>query len=388
MAFFFTWTENWGSRVLWRSDGVVGRSNLLRNTANDGNPLCPKPLPDDILVEILLRLPVKALLQFKRVCKSWRNLISSPQFAMDNFRQCSSANQHLPSRLVYANWHYYHCRLGFLPLQPLFKSPSAITKAPAMVCCACIIFRVVVSSWNPCTQFASRWIRIELIISLAYYGFGYDHVHDKYKLVTTEGQHLTLIYTFGANSCTVGPSFPYPAVGSSGYIGKFVSGTGTLNWMAKLSDGDNENKWVILSLDLANDSLGQVWLPRLSGSGDNAFDPELQVLRNCLCFTIDHQNTVFDLWMMKEYGVRESWMMISRIKLRSHIYSDPLALFSISQHDVLLLMLPDRRFVLHKPGAPLLSYPLIDSSSDALSFPIGIFRTFFLHHDSLVCPPQ
>ncbi|MED6165538.1 hypothetical protein PIB30_100488 [Stylosanthes scabra] len=187
--------------------------------------------------------------------------------------------------------------------------------------------------WNPCTQSASPWILIIESVSWTYYGFGYDHVHDKYKLVTTEEQHLTLIYTYGANPCTVGPSFPYPAVGFSGYIGKFVSGTGTLNWMTKLSGGGNENMWVILSLDLANDSFGQVWLPSLCGSSDNACDPELQ-----------------------EYGVRESW--ISRVNLWSHIYNDPLTVFSISEHDdVLLLLLPDRRFVLHKSDALALTYP-------------------------------
>ncbi|MED6193993.1 hypothetical protein PIB30_024303 [Stylosanthes scabra] len=46
-------------------------------------------LPDDIIVKILVSLPVKTLLQFKLVCKSWRTLISSPQFAIDNLRQRS-----------------------------------------------------------------------------------------------------------------------------------------------------------------------------------------------------------------------------------------------------------------------------------------------------------
>ncbi|MED6205582.1 hypothetical protein PIB30_018938 [Stylosanthes scabra] len=381
MANFLTWTEYFGNRVLWRSDSVAGR------------------------------LPVRALLQFKRVCKSWRTIISNPQFAIDNFRQHSSANRYLPWRLVYANWHYYHCRIGFLPMQPLFNTPSAITKVVSFHVDFPIGALLIIGScngllclhhlqscslllWNPCTGTMSKWFRIDLG-SFTYYGFGYDHVHDKYKLVSALGQVSTLIYTFGAHSYTVGPGFPYPPVGLCGYIGKFVSGTGTLNWMAKLSGGGNEDKWVILSLDLANDSFGQVLLPRLSGSIDNTCDPELQVLRNCLCFTIDHKNTVFDVWIMKEYGVRESWMMISRLqhwshiyKLWPHTYNIPLTTFSISEHDVLLLMLPDGRFVLQKAGAAALSSPLIASSSDALPFPVGMFRAFFLHNDSLVCPPQ
>ncbi|MED6205583.1 hypothetical protein PIB30_018939 [Stylosanthes scabra] len=260
MAIFFAWSVYCGSRVLWRrDDGVVGRCNLLTNTANDANPLSPTllpMLPDDILLEILLRLSVRVLLRFKRVCKSWRTLISSPQFAIDNFRRhLSSANRHLPSRLVYANWNYYHCLVGVLPLQPLFNSPLAITK---------------VVSFQPRGFQISNWL-------------------PRYQRLL---------------QC-----FPYPAVvGLSGCVGKFVSGTGTLNWMAKLSGGGGgaafiiENRWVILSLDLANESFGQLQLPHISRY--NACDSEMQVLRNCLCFTIDHRNTVFDVWIMKEYGVR------------------------------------------------------------------------------------
>ncbi|MED6161784.1 hypothetical protein PIB30_063989 [Stylosanthes scabra] len=374
-------------------NGVVERCNLI----------CPTlpVLPDDIVIEILLSLPVKALLQFKCVCKSWRILISSPEFAMENFRQHSSADGHLPSRLVYANKSYYQCRFGFLPLQPLFKNPSATTQVISfemgylglifirgscngLLClhhlqsrCFCL--------WNPCTRAASKWVRIEFASDLTY-GFGYDHVHDKYKLVTAHKQYLTRIFTFGANSWTFGPNFPYPPVSLSGNTGKFLSVTGTLNWMAKMK----EKNWVILSFDLTNETFRQVLLPRLSGGGNNTSDPELQILRNSLCFAIHHKDTGFEVWMMKEYGVWESWMMISRIDAWFHYLDYPLTPLSISEHGVLLLMLPDRRLVMYDSDDGL----RIDSSSDALLLhnricTKGIFLgTFFVYHDSLVSPPQ
>ncbi|MED6118667.1 hypothetical protein PIB30_005140, partial [Stylosanthes scabra] len=377
------------------SDGLVEWCNLV-------SPTMPV-LPDDMIVQILVRLSVKSLLQFKSVCKSWRTLISSPQFAMDNFLQRSSADRRLPSRLIYENNDYYNYQFRFLPLQPLFMNPSATTSVVSFeigyymgllvirgscngLLCLHHVRSDSICLWNPCTRSESQWFPIDTS-SLSYFGFGYDHVHDKYKFVMVDEQVLTRIFTFGANSCSFGPNFPYPAVGFSRFIGKFLSGTGTLNWMAKV----NDKNWVILSLDLANETFRQVSLPTLYG-GDNSCDPELQILRNCLSFSIDHRDIIFDVWMMKEYGVWESWTLISRVNLRRHSNSYPLTPLSISEDDVLLLMIPNGRLVLFKADVDLFCYPKIDSSSDGLlSFPIcseGVFRTYFVHHDSLVMPPQ
>ncbi|XP_057425805.1 F-box/kelch-repeat protein At3g23880-like [Lotus japonicus] len=42
-------------------------------------------LPDDLIPLILVRLPVRSLLRFKSVCKSWLSLISNTQFAKSHF---------------------------------------------------------------------------------------------------------------------------------------------------------------------------------------------------------------------------------------------------------------------------------------------------------------
>ncbi|CAL0334630.1 unnamed protein product [Lupinus luteus] len=52
-------------------------------TIPDGDSLhAPSPfLPFELITEILYRVPVKFLIQFKCVCKSWKTLISNPEFA-------------------------------------------------------------------------------------------------------------------------------------------------------------------------------------------------------------------------------------------------------------------------------------------------------------------
>ncbi|KAL5730446.1 hypothetical protein ACHQM5_003264 [Ranunculus cassubicifolius] len=37
-------------------------------------------VPEDVMVDILSRLPAKSLIRFKTVCKTWYNLVHQPDF--------------------------------------------------------------------------------------------------------------------------------------------------------------------------------------------------------------------------------------------------------------------------------------------------------------------
>lgn len=50
----------------------------MANLVDDENIL--GSLPDEIMVEILIRLPVKSLCRFKAVNRTWLELISSKRF--------------------------------------------------------------------------------------------------------------------------------------------------------------------------------------------------------------------------------------------------------------------------------------------------------------------
>src|ERR1044072_1028394 len=56
-----------------------------RRNTESSPALSPPILPDDLIVEILLRLPVRSLVRFKSVGKSCLSLISSPQFGKSHF---------------------------------------------------------------------------------------------------------------------------------------------------------------------------------------------------------------------------------------------------------------------------------------------------------------
>jgi len=50
-------------------------------------------LPHELITKILVRLPVKALIQFKCVSKSWFSLISDPHFANSHFQLSTDSTQ-------------------------------------------------------------------------------------------------------------------------------------------------------------------------------------------------------------------------------------------------------------------------------------------------------
>ena len=52
-------------------------------------------LPQELIREILLRLPVKSLLRFKCVCKSFLSLISDPQFVISHYALAASPTHRL-----------------------------------------------------------------------------------------------------------------------------------------------------------------------------------------------------------------------------------------------------------------------------------------------------
>ncbi|XP_019227113.1 PREDICTED: putative F-box/LRR-repeat/kelch-repeat protein At1g11620 [Nicotiana attenuata] len=65
-----------------------GKSKKTKNRAPDAT--CNCILLREIIIDILSRLPVKTLLQFRCVCKPWRKLISKPNFIDTHFLHSSS----------------------------------------------------------------------------------------------------------------------------------------------------------------------------------------------------------------------------------------------------------------------------------------------------------
>ncbi|KAL5070168.1 hypothetical protein RYX36_021055 [Vicia faba] len=336
----------------------------------------PIPLPEELIGEILLRLPVRSLVQFKCVCKSWKILISGSHFIKSHVRISTSDPTITNQQLVFS-FRKQPWEIVSYPLKPLFQDPSNPVKPGTFtyseesfhriigscngLLCLLDTFppRCCVVLCNPSLRFISKnssepiskdWFMMN-------YGFGYDQVNDKYKVLLVvrckkpDYQILTKIYTFGQDDYwkTI-PNYPYddPLL-----IGKFVSGT--LNWIVS-----HEN--TIISFDIQKETYMKMLLPQNDSDNNVCKFQELSVLSDCLCVSeyFDSQHFHLVLWMMKEYGVVESFTKFMVIPYDKFIRNQPcsIKLFFISQNGILMVIM-DSQLILYNSNTAVALDPLL-----------------------------
>ncbi|KEH41428.1 putative F-box domain-containing protein [Medicago truncatula] len=369
---------------------------LSETTVKNEQPLPPTGdeapiLPEEVLFDILLRLPVRSLLQLKLVCKSWKTLISNSQFTKTHLLTSSTAYPQLFSGddreiVCYA-------------VKPLLENPSTLVQPVTIgmthrygilgscngLLCLYDDSQSNFRLWNPLINLKSDTFPIVASFDkklVTYHGFGYDQVNDKYKLLLFVHnqddftERITRIYTFGENSWTTLQNFPsYPSMWS----GKFVSGT--LNWIVS-KNAVNSNQRVILSVDLEKETYGELLLPQHDGY--RVCDPIMYVLSNCLCVCSDnHSETHLAVWIMKEYGVAESWTILTIISHEKLFWGRPrhpiVEPLFVSKDGVLLLRTMRSKLVLCNLNNGGVDYP---RTSDIL----GTGRELHIYYESLVSP--
>ncbi|XP_027165964.1 F-box/kelch-repeat protein At3g23880-like [Coffea eugenioides] len=249
-------------------------------------------LPNELIIlEILPRLPVKSLLKFRCVSKSWLSSISTPHFIKAHLEKSSQNKDHSHHSLIAhssaPHLAFKNCSVQSLLQQPVTHAtnvnyPVANTSSSISVVGSCngLICIVVngeqIHIWNPSTTKSktlndSDFIREKHCYTI--YGFGHDEMNDDYNVVAI-----------------INPLIVW---------GKYVEGK--LHWPGFSGKQDR----AVVSFDLAQAKYGELKLPI---NGDGASFPLLGVLGRCLCVMYEYQWSSVDLWVMKEYGVMESWI--------------------------------------------------------------------------------
>ncbi|XP_059670622.1 F-box protein At4g19940-like [Cornus florida] len=153
---------------------------------------------EDVVIEVLLKLPVKSLLRFKCVCKYWFNLVKNCNFISKHLHQKNHKAYLLIERYSYST-HIFSCAL--LPLEMLTnrsivyldindpdtaKYISVIDSFNGIIC---LWDQNQIALWNPTIREFKPLPVYHPILPLyikAYshcFGFGLDLVTNNYKVV-------------------------------------------------------------------------------------------------------------------------------------------------------------------------------------------------------------
>ncbi|KAH7845776.1 hypothetical protein Vadar_005888 [Vaccinium darrowii] len=211
--------------------------------------------------------------------------------------------------------------------------------------------------WNPSTR---KYKGLQDVYSphlcfVQRFGFGYDESIDDYKVVGffvddhtrgSESKVKVHAYTLRSNSWRRIGDCPHYLPPHA--LGTFVNGP--FHWI-HLSAIDESND-IIVSLDWEKETYG-----------DGCFDLLLGVLNGCLCVLCNYLEVCFDVWVMKEYGIRDSWTKLFVIPYMSHPPSCPYsaALCILESGEIL----QDRvtHLVRYNPKDGTFSYPVIHNCS-------------------------
>ncbi|KAI4317717.1 hypothetical protein L6164_025565 [Bauhinia variegata] len=276
-------------------------------------------LPEELIIKILLRLPVKSLVRFKCVCKSWLSLISDPQFAKSHF-ELASKHTH---RLIYiaasdARSIDYEAPLHDDSAVANLNFPLDPPIYFVQIMGSCRGFLLLKNElnlflWNPSTGFLkpltlSRSCEISSNVNVVptLYGFGFDPLTDDFLVVlgsyvpsaaglVTHFEYLSL----KTNSWKKVAGSELPYVNPIDEPGAGVLLNDAIHWIAFRLD-----EWVgvILAFDLEEKSLREVPMP----GGIHFVFCDLVVLGGSLCLCYTGIDSV-EIWLMKQYRVRSSW---------------------------------------------------------------------------------
>ncbi|KAL2227812.1 F-box/kelch-repeat protein At3g23880-like [Sesamum indicum] len=338
----------------------------------------PSLLPEEIVEEILSRLPVKSLLKFRCVSRSWYSLIGSKEFIKAHLEKSTKNTNFTHHRLVLnlflPNHTLRHCSLNSLLNEPVtdafvFDDPMYNPDYSIRIvgCCngvICILIdRKRFFLWNPSTRMSKKLPDIDDKLKhgdITKFGFGVDGSGD-YKVfavlsvfwITGKYQATGNVYSLKTNSWRRIKDRDEVSFDEGG---KFVSGK--LHWGKK---SGRDLRWDIVSFDLEREVYGVVEQPSYRQGG---FKPSLGVLDGCLCVLCDYCDNCLDVWLLKEYGVSESWSKVLTIPYPRDGWAGPFSTPLFIGPERAILVVNGFIFVVYCPKDNQLSSARIVNSDD------------------------
>ncbi|KAH0742712.1 hypothetical protein KY290_030705 [Solanum tuberosum] len=327
-------------------------------------------LADDITRMVLSNLPVKSLLRFKCVSKSWRCWISSPNLQLSNQRR-GGAIVRLMSTYTFCKMSSLRPSFGLINQQFTFESLNytfwergEIPIESCMILGSChglilISLDLNVFLWNPATRFCTKVLQLPDVFKeddhfiISYGELCFDSSKNDYKLVMFSYNSLAstefVLVASLKDKEWKRIQFPHDILS----VRDGITFQGRLHYMIKNDEIDYQAGRVdrfgprnnITYFDPIYEKFHMFPVPK-SLQQDNII-VGLGVLNECLCMTRLEYNDV-EILVMKEYGVKDSWTSLFFIR---NLEIDPsfgvAHPFSLNENGELALIIDKGRVIVY-----------------------------------------
>ncbi|KAI9176277.1 hypothetical protein LWI28_000683 [Acer negundo] len=295
-------------------------------------------LPREIILDILSRLPVTSVLQSKLVCKAWHNLVQDPLLVSMHF---SRATENDPCLVLHCDYPIRN-QLYSLELSALGKDDQRVNKICVPVLpefnvvgsCKGLLYlcdssaKDIVYVYNPFTRDCIELPKsTELLHQYPVYGFGFNQTTNKYKVIKAmyrthlRGPHNghIILYSFQAEVqiLTLGSStwrnfgrLPHRLIHQGP---SQVLVCGRIHWHTW---SGVRSSCPIISFDFEDEQFREVPKPDCGGL-DHRPNIQLVDLGGCLSAVVYNNYREFEIWIMKEYNVKDSW--IKEFNIGNHV---------------------------------------------------------------------
>ncbi|XP_059650936.1 F-box/kelch-repeat protein At3g06240-like [Cornus florida] len=311
-------------------------------------------LPLDVVIDILTRLPVKTLIRCSCVCKSLYSLVTNPSFITKHLnannnnnnnnllliRRCSSDRDE-DEYDADAEEHYsvLRCENKILCDYAEFELPvysfdnnyfRIVGSCNGVVCLSndLVFYRNHIYLWNPSIQKTMALPRPRITFGkhgchMHSIGFGFDSVTDDYKVVRIvyllkvldgyvtppEVDIFSLSTGRWRNISHLGLKHLIRELAPQAFL------NGAAHWLA---DNGSEKSHLIVSFHMGDEVFGEIKVP--DGAVNTRWTLGDRVDKFQESLSLIHMEDTGDkfvccIWVMKEYGMPESWTRLFNINL-------------------------------------------------------------------------
>ncbi|XP_065867512.1 F-box protein CPR1-like [Euphorbia lathyris] len=292
-------------------------------------------LPEDLIFEILLFSPVKAILCFRCLSKSFCRIIDSEEFINMHYSRSAENKKHrkliIRERAI-GRWSNRSVNVFDVDsgLEETINKPYKRNPKPYGYCNGLILlfvdsFRLAL--WNPSTQKYRNLPRCPIKVpngghcTTVGMGLGYDSTRGDYKVVliedvqTVSNTHVLQSWVFGlrSNSWKRVQDFPERKDGFI-YFGHFANGY--LHWLCKYRIGE----YALVTFDMAKETIvSQSLYPAFS----RLLQIDLHVIDGCLCLSCVSWNPAEAVFYVREKdGTKLKWSTLFSVTTEMPILFD------------------------------------------------------------------